>query len=153
MAVRINDATVLQTFSDAIPGAADQMEAYLKAVARGIKDSGVPVTLRMDNLESGGFRVQKTPCLVAEPTEKRLRFYRTAHYAEPSGALLRVGWYLVGGDRADGRLGFGAATERDADVVLHIAESIHIYAVQTAMQAIVDGPSERRSGSGGFFGL
>lgn len=142
-------------FSDSIPGAADQAETYLKAVAQGVTNAGLPVALQMDKLVMvSGIRVQKVPCLVAEPTEKRLRFYKTAHYAEPSGAMLRLGWYLVGGDRASRRvLGIGGASERDADIVMQIAESIHIYAVQPAMQQIVDGRSDGRKGSGGFLGL
>lgn len=143
LVIPIHDASVIQQFSDLVPHAAGQEEAYLRAVAGRIRDLAPPVTMAIDFLGGGGMRGERRQCLVVEPTEPRLRAYRTAHYATASGAGLSVGWYLVGGEKAMGRqiggFTFGGASDLDLDQVLAILQSVHMYAVLPSIEELFDG--------------
>lgn len=148
MAIRINNASVIHTYSDTIPHAADRIEDYLRAVADGIKELDAAVSLAMDTLATDGFRSSKTPCLAATPTARRQRHFRMAHFAEPSNSMLRVGWYMVGGEKRTALVG---PNQSDFDAAWDTIQAIHIYAVMPAIQGIVD--SRRGGASGGFMGI
>jgi hypothetical protein len=157
MPVRINEVTVLNSFQDVVPKAAVHRETYLRTVAQAVKDHEPPVSMAIDTLAPDGFRASRIQCLVVEPTDPRLRHYRTAHYADPTGASLKVGWYLVGGEHAGGRqigvFTFGGATALDADEVMSIVEIIHTYAVLPAIAHIADLAQQGSQPSGGFLGV
>ncbi|MGX7681578.1 hypothetical protein ACSMXN_22060 [Jatrophihabitans sp. DSM 45814] len=157
MPIRISDGTVLHSFNETIPRAASHGEKYLRAVANGVQEYEPPVTMSIDFFSSGGFRSPQIQCLVVEPTSPRLRHYKAAHYGAPSGASLKVGWYLVGAERAGGRqIGYfnlGAATDLDVDEVMSIVETVHTYAVLPAIQQIVDLLQHGHQHPGGFLGV
>lgn len=158
MPYRVHEGTIINQFSDTIPKAAAYAEHYLRLVAQGIQEAEPPVTLALDIISSGGFRAEQMQALIVEPTEKRLRHYKTCHFATPHGGLLNVGWYLIGGDRAGGRqMGYlgtvGAATDMDVNKVMSIVEVVQTYAVQPAMQQIADLALGRGSQQQGFFGV
>ncbi|MGY1769892.1 hypothetical protein [Blastococcus sp. SYSU D00813] len=148
---------MIQSFEDLVPRASSLGERYLRSVARGVQDYEPPVTMSIDTMSTGGFRAQPVQCLVVEPTQNRLRHYKTAHYAIPSGGSLRVGWHLVGGERAGGRviggISFGGPSEMDADEVLSIVQLVHSYAVLPAIQELADSVQYGSQQSGGFFGV
>jgi hypothetical protein len=155
--ININDASVINSFEEVIPRAAALDETYLRAVAQGIQTYEPPVTMSLDTMTSGGFRAQHIRCLVVEPTQPRLRPFKTAHYAIPSGGSLRVGWHLVGGERAGGfnigGFSFGAPSEMEADEVMSIVQIVQEYAVAPAIQQLADGVQYGPQPSGGFFGV
>lgn len=155
MPIRINDASVIESFDDMIPRAASLGETYLRAVARGVQEYEPPVTMELDFITTGGFRAENIQALVVAPTKNRLRHYKTAHFAIPTGGALRVGWYLVGGEKAGGygSWGIGAVTDMEADEVLSIREMVHTYAVLPAIQEIVNTVQFGSSQAGGFFGV
>lgn len=142
MPIRINDASVIHNFSDLIPSAADHNETYLRAIANRIQQLQLPVRMSVDSLVTDGFRSRKVQCLVVEPAEPRLRHYRSAHYASPSGNGLSVGWYLVGGERAEGlqvgAFSIGAVSQLDADEVMSIVELAHDHAVLPAVEEVLE---------------
>jgi hypothetical protein len=156
MAIRINDVSVVNSFNDTIPDAAAHGVTYLRAVAKGVQECAPPVTMSIDSMITGGFRAPQVQCLVVAPTSQRLKYYRTAHFGIASGSGLRVGWYLVGGERAGGRqvAGFsiGAVTDIEADEVMSITERVHDYAVIPAMQEILNRVQQSQQ-AGGFFGV
>lgn len=155
--IRINDLSVINQFTDTIPKAAPYAEQYLRAIAQGVQQVEPPVTMSIDTISSGGFRAEQIQALVVEPTKPRLRWYKTCHFARPSGGLLNVGWYLVGGDKAGGRqigyVNLGAATDLDVDEVMSIVETIQTYAVQPAIQQIADLALGGNQPAQGFFGV
>ncbi len=155
MPIRINDISVVNSFNETIPNAAAHGEAYLRAVAKGVQECAPPVSMSIDSMITGAFRAPQVRCLVVEPTSQRLRHYKTAHFATASGNGLRVGWYLVGGERAGGRqiAGFsvGAVTDMDAGEVLSITEQVHTYAVIPAIREILG--KRQKQQAGGFFGV
>ncbi|WP_113835909.1 hypothetical protein [Blastococcus sp. TF02-09] len=157
MSISIHDASVLQSFEEVVPRAAAHAESYLRAVAQGVQEYEPPVSMAIDTLHSGGFRAQQIQCLVVEPTEPRLRPFKTAHYAVPSGGSLRVGWHLVGRERAGGRqigiLSFGAPSDLEVDEVMSIVQIVHTYAVVPAIQQLADSVQYGNQQSGGFFGV
>ncbi len=156
--IPINEASVIEQFNELVPRAAALAETYLRAVAKRVQEYEPPVTMAIDFLTTGGFRAQKVQCLVVEPTDPRLRAYKTAHYANPSGGSLSIGWYLVGGEKAMGRqiggFTFGSASDLDVDQVIAIVQTVHTYAVLPSIQELADiaqlgGPQQ----PGGFFGV
>lgn len=154
--IRINDLSVISSFDESIPKAAAHGETYLRAVAKGVQEYEPPVTMRLDTIAAARrMNVPEMQCLVIEPTASRLRRYVTAHYGIASGATLRVGWYLLGGDYAGGRqvgiFNVGAASDLDVDEVMSIVNIIQDYAVLPAIQQIVSTMSGAQ-GTGGFFG-
>ena len=155
MPIRINEVSAIESFEELIPKAAAHGEAYLRAVAAGVQEYEPPVTMELDEIVTSGFRTPNLECLVVRPTQKRIRPYRTAHYAVPSGGSLRVGWYLVGGEKATGVgfLNIGAATDTDVSEVMAIVQTVHTYAVLPAIETIVNqvrfGPTQ----TGGFLGV
>jgi hypothetical protein len=142
MPIRINDASVVHSFSDLIPGAAYHGETYLRTIASSIQQLQAPVRMSIDSLVTDGFRSRKVQCLAVEPTEPRLRHYKSAHYASPSGDSLTVGWYLVGGERAAGlqvgAFSIGAASQLDADEVMSLVELVHGHAVLPAIGEVLE---------------
>jgi hypothetical protein len=157
MPLRVNDATVIHSFSDTVPHAAAHAETYLRTVARGVQAAEPPVTLALDTLSTGGLRGVSVNCLVVEPTSQRLRHYRTAHFAKPSGGNLSLGWYLLGGERAGGRqigiFNVGAVSDLEVDEVMSITEVVHTYAVLPAVQELVDLVQRGSAPPGGFLGV
>jgi hypothetical protein len=157
MPLRVNDGTVIHSFNDTVPRAAAHAETYLRAVALGVQTAEPPVTLSLDTISTGGFRAVPMNCLVVEPTSQRLRHYRTAHFANPSGGNLSLGWYLLGAERADGHsLGLfsvGAVSGPEVDEVMSIVQVVHTYAVLPAVQELVDLVQHGSSPSGGFLGV
>jgi hypothetical protein len=156
--IRLNPISVVESFDEIIPLAGQHHEVYLRAVAQGIQQYQPPVTMSLDQMTAArSMNVEQQTVLVAEPTEKRLRHYKTLHFASALGPNLQVGWYLIGGDRAGGHdvggLGFmtvGAATDSDVSKVLAITKLIHTYAVLPAIQHIAQGAQP--ANPGGFFG-
>lgn len=156
MPIRINEGTVATQFTDSLPRSAGYAEEYLRAVARGVQAWEPPVRMSLDILTTGGFRATEVQCLVVEPTAPKLRSYKTAHFATPSGGMLNIGWYLVGAERADGvqfgPFAVGALSQIDLDEVMSIVETVHTYAVLPAMQYIVDLVRGGTNQPGGFVG-
>ena len=154
----LNDLSVVDSFKEVIPNAAALDEAYLRAVAAFVQQQNPPVTMSIEMVAaSRRFGNPDLRCLSIEPTNKRLRWYRTLHYATPLGATLSVGWYLLGGDRENGRqigvLNFGSISQHEVSEVEALVQLIHQYAVgpamnQIAAQANGGGPVQGR----GFFG-
>lgn len=143
--IRLGRESVIVEFSDQllIPRAAQHARAYLASLWDYIIDLGAPVTLRTDRASGAGIALDE--CLVVEPTGKRLRFYQTLHYAQPENAALRVGYYLIGGDRAAWGSAFGGETfgigrpsDADVDNVISIVEMIRDHAVKPAVRDVID---------------
>ena len=155
MPIRVNDVSSIESFEEVIPKASHLGDHYLRAVASGIQEYEPPVTMALDEIITGGFRSPNIECLVVQPTKDRIRHYKTAHYAVSVGGSLRVGWHLVGGERAAGIgfLGIGAATQNDVDEVLSIVHVIQTYAVLPAIQSLVDSIQYGNRPSGGFLGI
>jgi hypothetical protein len=157
MPIRINSLSVIDQFSEVIPRAKEYGEAYLRTLASSIQEYEPPVTMRLDMLTSGTFRAEQQRCLVVEPTSPRLRHYRTAHVATPSGGSLTVGWYLLGGERADGRqigiFNVGAASELDVQEIMSIVGLIQDYAVVPAIHRIAQLSQQGSLPAGGFMGV
>jgi hypothetical protein len=157
--IRINDLSVIESFNETVPKAAGWGEAYLKAVASGVQELAPPVIMRIDTIAVA--RRLGTPemqCLVLTPTSKRIRKYESAHFWADSGSSLRVGWYQLGGDFADGHdvaglgmLSVGAASDLDVGEVESIYSTVHTYAVLPAVQQLVDAVMGQQR-HGGFFG-
>lgn len=146
------------TFTQTIPRAAQHDETYLHIVANGIKDCRPPVDLDTDDVEGAG--IQRANCLVVTPTARRLRYYRMLHFAIPMSQSLRMGYFLIGGDRAAGgsllggaSFGIGIPTDADAGNVVSIMELIRDYAVAPAIQYIADlVQKDSQYEASGFFG-
>jgi hypothetical protein len=157
MPIRVNSVSVIDQFSEVIPRAKDHGETYLRAVASNIQEYEPPVTMRLDTLTSGGFRADYQQCLVVEPTSQRLRHYKTAHFATVTGGSLTVGWYLLGGERAEGRqigvFTVGAASELDIQEITSIVNLIQTYAVIPAIHKIAQLSQNGSLPAGGFMGV
>lgn len=161
--IRIDNLSVMDQFSDTIPKAAAYDELYLRTVAEGVQNVDPPVTMRIDTVGSGGFRAEQIRALIVEPIKPRLHPYKMCHYATAAPGrpnapgLLNVGWYLVGGDRANGRsmgiFNVGAATEFDVNEITSIVETIHTYAVVPAIQHIATLALGGDQEGQGFFGV
>ena len=119
--IRLNPMSVINSFDEIIPLAGEHHEVYLRAVAQGVQQYKPPVSMALDQMTAArSMKVAQQTVLVVEPTEKRLRHYKTLHFASAMGPNLQVGWYLIGGDRAGGHdvggFGFmnvGAASDMD----------------------------------------
>lgn len=149
--ILINDSTVIRSFDDVLPGIADREEDYLRSLVTITRQSGLPLSLGMDEL--GGslrFGSGRTDCLVMTPDNNRLKNYKTAHFVTPFGSNLRLGWYLVGADKATGLgyLGIGAASDTDVQETLALTDAIHNMVVMPAMQMV----ATSTGGGRGFFG-
>lgn len=156
--IRLNPMSVIDSFDEIIPLAGEHHEVYLRAVAQGVQQYKPPVSMALDQMTAArSMKVAQQTVLVVEPTEKRLRHYKTLHFASAMGPNLQVGWYLIGGDRAGGHdvggFGFmnvGAASDMDVSKVNSITKLIHQYAVIPAIQQIASGTQPAQPG--GFFG-
>ncbi len=146
------------TEKELVPRAAQFVREYMAVLWDNIQACDPPVTLRVDQVSGGG--VSLAQCLVAEPTDKRLRHYQTIHFAEPVRTGLQMGYYLIGGDRASGgsmfggeTFGIGRPTDADTTNVESIVKLIRDYAVAPSIQHIVSlshgGASERQAGFAG----
>lgn len=155
--IRLNDLSVVDSFNEVVPQAAHHGETYLRMVAQGVQECSPPVSMSLDTVKAArAMGIPDMQVLVVEPTAKRLRHYKTLHYGSAFGAGLKVGWYLIGGDRAGGMqvgvFNVGAATDLDVTEVLSIVQLVHQYAVMPAMQQLADLVVGDQS-SGGFFGV
>lgn len=153
----IHDGSVIDSFSELIVGAAAHDVEYLKTVRKGIDALNLPVERGVDEIAEpgrGGFGVvNKRTGLIVTPTAKKLRHYRTVHFADPSASALNVGFVLIGMEKADGIgfMGIGAVTDMEVNEVMGIARTIHELAVLPAIQHIAD-LTQGGSRRGGFFG-
>jgi hypothetical protein len=158
--IRLGRASIISdcTFMETIPKAAQYSEQYLRAVVKGIQEIEPPVELDLDEVQGAG--VPQMECLVVTPTEKRLKHYKSVHFGQPMGGSLQMGYYLIGGDRAQtGSLfggdtfGIGRPTDADVHKVISIVELIRDYAVAPAVQQIADLIQSGSQRQGGFLGL
>lgn len=153
---------VIDSFSEVIPGAADQFESYLKAIAGGVQEQGLPVRQGLENITAsqGLFaRVARRQCLAVIPNTKRLQAFKTLHYSTPVGVNLAVGWYLLGGEKAGGTqvgvLNFGGVNALEVADVQAIVQCVHQFAVMPAIYRIADSVKyerDRLTKKTGFFG-
>jgi hypothetical protein len=136
---------VFDYFAENLPGAPGDGEAYLSAVARYAKQSGVPVTADVvEERVEGGIRTKKELFLVLTPTERRMRRYPSYHFGRSLGAALSVGWYLVGKVSAGGLGGWaiaGGATQGDIDRLEALIHVVHDAAVIPAMHEVAGAAS------------
>jgi hypothetical protein len=153
-----NPEDVLDRFEELIPNAAGHADGYLRAVVQGVRDQRVPVSadVRPEPL-TGGWRAPKTDCLVLTPTESRLRHFEMLHYAIPIGRSLKVGYYLLGGVKAQGLGGWailGGSNQMDMDNLQSLVQLIEECAVASAMHevagAVGSGPLISRPTQGFF---
>lgn len=153
----LNDASVIDSFSELIPEASEEGEAYLRTLAKGIQRQAPPVELTVESVSAArSFGTRKLQCLVVTPTNRRHRHYKTLHYATPLGVNLQVGWYFIGRDRADGIgfMGIGAVNAHDVSEIQALVQLVHQFAVVPAMQQIAESMGYGASGQTrqGFFG-
>lgn len=153
MLIKVTEGTTIERFEDVVPRASKLANKYLRTLAGSIQDYEPPVTMDLAEMTSGAFREKPKDCLAVIPTGQRLRHYVAAHYAFPLGGSLRVGWNLVGAERAGGiGWGFGAITDLEIDELMSLTSTIHTYAVLPTIQEIADEGSGGGGMSGGFFG-
>lgn len=154
----ITEATMIET----IPKAATHAETYLRTVSRGIVEHEPPVTLHLEEEVKGPGGLNLRDCLIATPTEKRLRYFQMVHFAKPMGGALQMGFYLLGGERlvpggeVRALLNAGMAKDAEIDAVVSVVSIIRDYAVAPAIQYIADLVQGGDSGAqrqGGFLGL
>jgi len=136
---------VFDYFTENIPHASGDEEAYLSAIARYAKESGLPVTADLaEERVGGGIRPKRELFLVLTPTEKRIRRYSSYHFGRPLGATLNVGWYLVGKVSAGGLGGWaiaGGAMQGDIDGLEALIHVVHEAAVIPAIREIAGAAS------------
>jgi hypothetical protein len=155
----LNPENVFDQFSENIPDAHEQGEAYLRAIAKYAKEARLPVGADVSEERlGGGFRAERALFLVLTPTERRLRKYPSYHYGRALGTTLTVGWYLVGKIASGGLGGWaiaGGGSQRDMDDLQALIQAIHGNAVVPAMHeaaaAAGFGPGGDRPRQG-FFG-
>ncbi len=157
--IRLGRDSIMANYTEKelVPRAAQYAREYMATLWDNIQACDPPVTLRIDSVSGGG--VSLAQCLVAEPTDKRLRHYKMLHFAEPVNTGLQMGYYLTGGDRAAGgsliggtTFGIGLPTDADVTNVESIVKLIRDYAVAPSIQYIVDlvqGSGARRGGFAG----
>jgi hypothetical protein len=153
-----NPEDIVHRHEELIPNAAENADAYLRAVVQGVRDQQVPVSadIRAESL-TGGWRAPKTDCLVLTPTDPRLRKFEMVHYAMPIGRSLKVGYYLLGGVKAQGLGGWailGGANQMDMDNLESLVQFIEECAIAPAMQEVasVVGVGSGGRPKQGFFG-
>lgn len=153
----LNDASVIDSFSELIPEASKESEAYLRAVAKGIQRQAPPVEMTVEPITAArSFGTRKLQCLVVTPTNRHHRHYKTLHYGTALGVNLQVGWYLIGRDKADGIgfMGIGAVSAHDVSEIESLVQLVHQFAVIPAMQQIAESMGYGGTGQPrqGFFG-
>jgi hypothetical protein len=135
-----NSENIFDQFSENIPDACDDGEAYLGAVAKYAKQARVPVDADVtEESVGGGFRAERALFLVLTPTDRRLRRYPSYHYGRPIGTTLNVGWYLVGKVASGGLGGWaiaGGANQQDMDDLEALIHVVHETSVIPAMQEV-----------------
>lgn len=154
--INISPSNQIEEWSDVIPRASQYADDYLRQLASNVVDAGPPVRLELDKIVSGGgFRKTTRVCLVVEPTDSKLKRFKSAHFAYPVGTNLSVGWHLVGAEFASGLFGaYGNMMgPNDAQVqeVIAIMQIVHQGAVMPTVEDIFR-RSQGASGQGSFFG-
>lgn len=154
----LNDLSVIDSFKEVIPRASGLGEQYLRAVAAAVQEHSPPVTMSIEDVPaSRSFGTPSLRCLAITPDSKKLKWYRTLHFATPLGSSLNVGWYLLGGDRENGRqfgaFNFGSISQHEVNEVESIVQLVHQYAVMPAINTIArTAMGGSASPTGGFFG-
>jgi hypothetical protein len=157
--VPLNPADILHQAHEIIPNAAGKEDDYLRAVIRGVREQEMPFSadVRSERL-TGGWRDPKTDCLVLKPTESGLRRFEMLHFAVPIGRNLKVGYYVLGGVKAQGLGGIGilgGTTQAAMDHFTSLVQVVEEFALAPAMHEIAAasgfGPGGNRSRTG-FFG-
>jgi hypothetical protein len=157
--VPLNSEDILHQAQEIIPNAAGQAEEYLRAVVRGVREQEMPFTadVRAERL-TGGWRDPKTDCVVLTPTDSRLRRFEMLHFAIPLGRNLKVGYYVLGGIKAQGLGGIGllgGTTQAEMDHFQSLVQLVEEFALAPAMHEIAAaagfGPGGNRPKTG-FFG-
>jgi hypothetical protein len=157
--VPLNPDDILHQADQIVPNAASQVDAYLRAVVRGVREQEMPLTtnVRPERL-TGGWRGPQTDCLVLTPTESRLRRFEMLHFGIPMGRNLKVGYYVLGGVKAQGLGGWGilgGTTQPEMDHFQSLVELVEEFALAPAIHEIAAesgvGPGGNRP-KAGFFG-
>lgn len=152
MLIKVTDGTTIEHFEEVIPRASKHANMYLRTLAGKIQEYEPPVTMDLAEMTSGALRDKPKDCLAVIPTGQRFRHYVAAHYAFPLGGSLRVGWNLVGAERAGGiGWGIGAITDLEIDELISLTTTIHTYAVLPSIQEIADEGNGGGVTAGGFF--